>query len=255
MNWREFSMDTANFDLKQLKIFKDEVTRFMMAYKFALDEIDTKIDILKQEFEYIHEYSPIEHVSSRLKTPESILNKVYRKKYPLTLSGIKENIRDIAGVRITCSFLSDIYKISDMLHRQKDLHVVEIKDYISHPKPNGYRSLHLLVQIPVFMSDREDHVYVEIQIRTIAMDFWASLEHKIFYKYNKEVPERLLKELKEAAESATALDKKMETIHQEVSDIKAKDEQDLIIPLTINNEKLSLPVGFLETIFDKSSLK
>ncbi len=130
-------IENLDFNINQLKKFKLEVTRFMMAYKFALDKMDTKIDILKQEFEYIHEYNPIEHVSSRLKSPESLLSKVQRKKIPLSLNGIKEQIHDIAGIRITCSFLSDIYTISDMIQRQKDLRVIEIKDYIAEPKPNG----------------------------------------------------------------------------------------------------------------------
>ncbi|GAE31235.1 GTP pyrophosphokinase [Halalkalibacter hemicellulosilyticus] len=242
-------MDTDKIDMNQLKKFKHEVTRFMMAYKFALDKMDTKIDILKQEFEYIHEYNPIEHVSSRLKSPESLLTKIQRKKIPLSLNGIKEQVHDIAGIRITCSFLSDIYTISDMIQRQKDLQVIEMKDYIASPKPNGYRSLHLIVEVPVFMSDREIHVYVEVQIRTIAMDFWASLEHKIFYKYNKTIPTRLVNELKEAAESASALDYKMETIHKEVTNIKAaQDEEESLRSLNWNNETFKLPSGLLQSI-------
>lgn len=132
-----------NADIKQIKT---ELTRFLMCYKFALDEMNTKIDILRQEFQYVHEYNPIEHVKSRLKTPESILKKVYRKEFELSLPLIKENIRDIAGIRITCSFISDIYKISDMLQKQKDITVIECKDYIKNPKRNGYKSLHLIVQ-------------------------------------------------------------------------------------------------------------
>ncbi|MCK0472638.1 GTP pyrophosphokinase family protein [Halalkalibacter sp. APA_J-10(15)] len=242
-------MDTDKIDMSQLKKFKHEVTRFMMAYKFALDKMDTRIDILKQEFEYIHEYNPIEHVSSRLKSPESLLTKIQRKKIPLSLNGIKEQVHDIAGIRITCSFLSDIYTICDMIQRQKDLQVIEMKDYIASPKPNGYRSLHLIVEVPVFMSDREIHVYVEVQIRTIAMDFWASLEHKIFYKYNKTIPTRLVNELKEAAESASALDYKMETIHKEVTNIKAaQDEEESLRSLDWNNETFKLPSGLLQSI-------
>ncbi|MFC0558860.1 GTP pyrophosphokinase [Halalkalibacter alkalisediminis] len=245
-------MNNAKVDLKKLKQFKDEVTRFMMAYKFALDEVNTKIDILKQEFEYVHDYSPIEHVSSRLKTPESILNKVHRKNYSLALDTIKENIKDIAGIRITCPFISDIYNLSSMIQRQKDIEVIEEKDYIKNPKPNGYQSLHLIVKIPIFMSDREDHVYVEVQIRTIAMDFWASLEHKIFYKYNKEIPQRLLLELKEAAESAAALDRKMEKIHKEVSNIKNEQTlEDDVQQLKISQDKIAIPMLFLESLLEK----
>lgn len=171
-----------------LKTLKKELMRFMLSYKFALEEINTKIDILKQEFQYFHDYNPIEHVKSRLKSPESILRKIERKGDEFTIESIQKNIRDIAGVRITCSFISDIYAIKDMIANQKDVTLVECKDYIKNPKPNGYQSMHLIVQVPVFMSDGEQKVFVEIQIRTIAMDFWASLEHKIYYKYDKEIP-------------------------------------------------------------------
>lgn len=235
-----------NVDLKELKTIKVELTRFMMSYKFALDELNTKIDILKQEFHYIHDYNPIEHVKSRLKTPESIIKKVYRRGYELSLSSIKENIQDIAGIRITCSFISDIYKLSEMLQNQKDIELISCKDYIKNPKPNGYQSLHLILQIPVFMSDREEHVCVEVQIRTIAMDFWASLEHKIYYKYNKDVPEKLLKELKAAADAVTELDKKMENIHKEIKELKEVDSSnDDLQEILINNEKFPLPYNIL----------
>ena len=189
-------MMNAPHPIDQFKKFKYEITRFMMIYKFALDQMETKIEVLKEEFQSLHDYSPIEHTKSRLKSPESIMNKMFRKNHELTFESIKKNIKDIAGVRITCSFISDIYRIKDMLCNQSDLRVLEVKDYIQNPKPNGYQSLHLLVDVPVYMSNGEERACVEIQIRTIAMDFWASLEHKIFYKYNKDVPERLTKELK-----------------------------------------------------------
>ena len=232
-----------NIDIKEIKT---NLTRFMMSYKFALNEMDTKINILMQEFHYIHDYNPIEHVKSRLKKPENILKKVQRKGLELSLTSIKENIRDIAGIRITCSFISDIYKISEMLQSQKDITVIECKDYIKNPKPNGYKSLHLIIQIPIFMSDRVEDVYVEVQIRTIAMDFWASLEHKIYYKYDKEVPSNLIDELKEAADSVSQLDDKMERIHRKVSQYKEKNEHDDgLLELLINNEKFSIPQNFL----------
>ncbi len=230
-------------DIKQIKT---ELTRFMMTYKFALDEMNTKIDILKQEFHYFHDYNPIEHVNSRLKTPENIVKKVYRKGFELSLPSIKENIRDIAGIRITCSFISDIYKLSDMLQNQKDITVVECKDYIKNPKPNGYKSLHLILQIPIFMSDRADNVYVEVQIRTIAMDFWASLEHKIYYKYDKKIPAKLMDELKGAADSVSQLDEKMESLHKEISQFKENDDSDDgLLELLVNDEKFNLPHAFL----------
>lgn len=236
-------------DFKNLQRLKTEFTRFMMSYKFALDELNTKIDILKQEFQYIHEYNPIEHVKSRIKTPESILKKVYRKGYEFSLPSIKENIHDIAGIRIICSFTSDIYKLSEMLQNQEDIKVINCRDYIKNPKPNGYQSLHLILQVPVFMSDRVEHVRVEVQIRTIAMDFWASLEHKIYYKYNKKIPQKLIDELKEAADSAAQLDKKMEKIHTQIVKIQESHgyEEDLQ-EFFINNEKFNIPNEFLTQI-------
>ncbi|MFN7250381.1 MAG: GTP pyrophosphokinase family protein [Anaerobacillus sp.] len=239
-------MEVMTMDVKHLKTLKTELTRFMMYYKFALDELNTKIDILKQEFQYVHDYNPIEHVKSRIKTPESIVRKAYNKGYEITLPTIKENIKDIAGIRITCSFISDIYELSEMLQNQKDIKLIECKDYIKNPKPNGYQSLHLILEIPIFMSDREENVCVEVQIRTIAMDFWASLEHKIYYKYNKEVPQKLKDELKQAANSAAQLDKKMESIHKEMNILKEfSTEEDELQELFINNEKLNLPYEFL----------
>ncbi|MDN7242671.1 GTP pyrophosphokinase family protein [Planococcus sp. N028] len=221
----------------------------MMAYKFALDEVNTKIDILKQEFQYIHEYNPIERVESRLKSFESILDKVNRKSYEFSLPSIKENIRDIAGIRISCSFISDIYQISEMLQNQRDIEILAVKDYIQHPKANGYQSLHLVLQVPVFMSDRVEQVCIEVQIRTIAMDFWASLEHKIFYKYNRTVPEKLIQELKEAAVAATQLDHKMERIHKEVNKLKesVNDEEDAL-EWVIEDERISVPLGFIASL-------
>lgn len=244
-------MDHA-FDIKELKALKVELTRFMMAYKFALDEMNTKINILKDEFNYIHEYNPIEHVTSRLKSPESIYKKVYRKGYEFSLPSIKENVRDIAGIRITCSFMSDIYKLSDMIAKQKDITVVEYKDYIQNPKPNGYQSLHLILQVPIFMSDREELIYVEVQIRTIAMDFWASLEHKIYYKYNQEVPKHMVAELKEAAVMASQLDKKMERLHKEIAEIKQGNQNDDGLFLLQGLRKDLFPLKQLESFLTKN---
>lgn len=209
--------------MEQFKQFSNFLTRFMMMYKFALQEVETKIDILQEEFQYLHDYNPIEHTKSRLKSPESIMKKLFRKGGGMqSLKAIRETIKDIAGIRITCSFVSDIYQVSQMLQAQDDLEIVSVKDYIKHPKPNGYKSLHLLVKVPVFMSDRQESVYVEVQIRTVAMDFWASLEHKIFYKFDGTVPQHLLDELKQAADTANELDEKMERLHREVYEIKAK---------------------------------
>ncbi|UUZ86996.1 GTP pyrophosphokinase family protein [Paenibacillus sp. P26] len=235
--------------MEQFRQFKNEITRFMMAYKFALDAIETKVEILKEEFHFFHDYNPIEHTSSRLKSPESILKKLYKKGCTISLDSIKDNIKDIAGIRITCSFLSDIYKIVEMLQNQSDLKILEVKDYIKRPKPNGYKSLHLLVEIPIYMSDRQENVCVEVQIRTIAMDFWASLEHKIYYKYNQAVPPRSLQELKEAADSAATLDLKMERLHNEIVEIKERRTVEVEEGLKIiSDQQFQLPEALLKLI-------
>ncbi|KOY81013.1 GTP pyrophosphokinase family protein [Lysinibacillus macroides] len=205
--------------------FQTELTRFFLAYKSALQEVETKINILQEEFKLIHEYNPIEHVSTRMKSPKSILAKIMKRGIHPSLEAIRENIRDIAGARITCSFVEDIYKVSAMLQAQHDIEIVEIKDYIAKPKENGYQSLHLIIKVPIFMSDRMAKVYTEIQIRTIAMDFWASLEHKIYYKYNKEVPEHIRIELKEAALQAAELDRKMERLNKEINILKENETE------------------------------
>ncbi|GEC11824.1 hypothetical protein ANI01nite_10270 [Glutamicibacter nicotianae] len=196
----------------------------MMEYQFAVDEVLTKVSILREEFLYLHKYNPIEHVSSRVKTPESIMRKVARRNIAPSLTAIRENLSDIAGVRITCSFVKDIYKVLNTLTAQNDLKVIQIKDYIKNPKPSGYKSVHAIVQIPVFLSDGPVDVVVELQIRTIAQDFWASLEHKIFYKYEGEVPEHLVQELADAAAVATKLDMQMQRLHTEVHGHDANDQ-------------------------------
>ncbi|MEJ8766232.1 GTP pyrophosphokinase family protein [Oceanobacillus sp. HCA-5259] len=239
------------YQIERLERFKKEITRFMLMYEFALNEMKTKIEILKEEFRLLHDYNPIEHTSSRLKSPKSILKKIQRKGGDFTFDSISKNVKDIAGIRITCPFISDIYRINDMLQKQRDVKVLEIKDYIKKPKSNGYRSLHLLIEIPVFMSDREEQITVEIQIRTIAMDFWASLEHTIYYKYNASVPSHLLGELRDAADSATALDKKMERIHNEIEVIKGEQIENIeeeVTQLVINNQNFQLPAALFELI-------
>ncbi|HEU0257790.1 MAG TPA: GTP pyrophosphokinase family protein, partial [Microbacteriaceae bacterium] len=189
---------------------------FMMPYKFGIDEVNTKIQILREEFNQLHAYNPIEHLSSRLKTPESIVEKVTRRGIEPSFDAIRETITDIAGVRVTCSFVSDVYRVFDLLTGQSDLKLIVAKDYIANPKPNGYKSLHAIVAVPVFLSNGPFPVPVEIQLRTIAMDFWASLEHKIYYKYDHVVPQDLLDGLKRAADTAAELDETMERLHAEI---------------------------------------
>ncbi|MGY5766624.1 GTP pyrophosphokinase [Brachybacterium sp. DNPG3] len=194
----------------------EEFTALRMHYQFAIDEMTTKVNILRREFEQVHEYSPIEHVRSRLKSVESLVEKALRTGGEMSVQAIRERILDIAGMRITCSFVSDAYWVADMLASQADLEVLKVKDYIAHPKPNGYRSLHLIVRVPVFLSDRTEHVPVELQIRTIAMDFWASTEHKLSYKYDRNLPPHLVGELDDVARLAHALDERMGRLREEI---------------------------------------
>ena len=219
---------------------RSNIIRFGLNYKFALEEIGTKVNILKEEFRLVHDYNPIEHVNTRVKSVESLIKKVQKKNLPLSLEVIQENIKDIAGIRINCSFVSDIYRISEMIQAQSDIEVVEVKDYIQKPKSNGYQSLHIIIKIPVFMSDRTINVYVEMQIRTIAMDFWASLEHKIYYKYNKQIPEYLTRQLKEAANTVAELDRKMEYINKEVNILKENDTSNDADPMLFNPRDLMI---------------
>ncbi|WP_029145579.1 GTP pyrophosphokinase [Microbacterium luticocti] len=200
----------------QLRSLSDELQRFLLPYRFGLQEVATKIDILRDEFLYLHDYNPIEHVSSRVKSPDSIVDKVGRKGIEPDFDSIRRRITDIAGIRITTSFTADAYRLFDLLTAQADISVQRVKDYIARPKPNGYKSLHAVVQVPVFLSTGPVDVPVEVQFRTIAMDFWASLEHKIHYKYRQQVPPELLAELKDAADSAAVLDERMERLHREL---------------------------------------
>ncbi|GAA1511827.1 GTP pyrophosphokinase [Nocardioides humi] len=194
--------------------FERALGQFLLHYKFGLDEILTKINILREELAFRGTGNPIEHVSSRLKSPESLRAKAARIGCPLELDAIAGQITDIAGVRIVCSFIADAYQVLDMLTTQPDVTVRTIKDYVAQPKPNGYRSLHAIVEIPVFLSDAVRTVTVELQIRTAAMDFWASVEHKIYYKYDKDVPAELVEELSAAARVAHELDTRMAELHR-----------------------------------------
>jgi putative GTP pyrophosphokinase len=198
------------------RTLRSDLARLTMEHRFAVEEMLTKVSILREEFRHMHRYNPIEHVTSRIKSPQSIVEKLVRKGCELSIRSIRQNITDIAGIRITCSFITDTYRILDTLTAQHDLRVISLKDYIAAPKPNGYKSLHALLEIPVFLSDGPVPVTVEVQIRTIAMDFWASLEHKIYYKYDRAVPDHLVAGLTEAAAVAERLDQRMEQFHTEI---------------------------------------
>ena len=189
-----------------------------LVYTAALRQINTKLEILNDEFQHVHQYNPIEHIKSRLKTPESIVKKLKAYGYDSTIENMIKYINDIAGVRIICSFVADIYRIADMISAQSDVQVIAVKDYIRNPKPSGYKSYHMLITIPVFLSDRTVQAKVEIQIRTVAMDFWASLEHKINYKFEGNVPEHVRHELIECSRMVAALDNRMQELNEEIKD-------------------------------------
>ena len=189
---------------------------FLLEYEFGLREVETKIAILRDEFLHMHDYNPIEHVTSRVKSPESIRSKVERRGLERSLDSVRRSITDIAGVRVTCSFVTDAYRMFELLTAQDDITTRKVSDYIAEPKANGYKSLHAIVEVPVFLSSGTVKVPVEIQLRSIAMDFWASLEHKIYYKYDGELPDALMEELREAAGTANELDSRMERLHREL---------------------------------------
>lgn len=185
-------------------------------YNAAIKEISTKFEVLDEEFKVKHNHNPIHHMETRLKKPYSIIEKLERKGHDTDLITAMNNIYDIAGVRVICPYVKDIYRISDLLLNQDDINLITVKDYIKKPKKNGYRSLHLVVSVPVFLSDSKKIVPVEIQIRTIAMDFWASLEHKLKYKSNSEYQEEIEQELRDCANQVADIDLKMQNIHEKI---------------------------------------
>ena len=209
----------------------DQWKSVMFLYDSALKEINTKIEILNNEFVHIYNYNPIEHIKSRLKTPDSIVKKLKRYGFEVTIANMVEKLSDIAGIRIICSFTSDIYQIAEMITKQSDVTVLYVKDYIKNPKPNGYKSYHMVVTIPIYLTDGPVDTKVEIQIRTIAMDFWASLEHKIYYKFEGNAPAYLQQELKACADVVNMLDVKMFSLNQAILELaEAQREQDQEMP-------------------------
>ena len=203
----------------------DQWKSTMFLYSSALKSINTKIEILNNEFIQLYNYNPIEHITSRLKTPESIVKKLKHDGCEVTIDNMVEHLNDIAGIRIICSFMSDIYPIADMIARQADITVLHVKDYIKYPKANGYKSYHMLVSVPIFLSDSVVDTKVEIQIRTIAMDFWASLEHKIYYKFEGDAPDYISRDLRECAEMVSTLDEKMLSLNEAIQECLEKQEE------------------------------
>ena len=192
-------------------------------YNAALKEVGTKLEILNEEFQHVHKYNPIEHIKTRIKESDSIVKKLRRYGYETSIENMVKYVNDIAGVRIICSFTSDIYRLAEMIGNQSDLKVLSIKDYIKNPKESGYKSYHMLVSVPIFLSDSVVDTKVEIQIRTIAMDFWASLEHKIYYKFEGNAPDYISRDLRECAKMVEDLDERMLQLNEAVQQCAVRE--------------------------------
>ena len=202
----------------------DSWKTIMFLYNAALKEMGTKLEILNDEFQHVHKYNPIEHIKTRVKSPESIVKKLRHYGYETSIENMVKYVNDIAGVRLICSFSSDIYRLAGMIGNQSDIKVLSIKDYIKNPKPSGYKSYHMLVSVPIYLTDSVVDTKVEIQIRTIAMDFWASLEHKIYYKFEGNAPEYISRDLRECADIVSTLDEKMLSLNEAI--LRCLEEQE-----------------------------
>ena len=212
-----FAIDRlSEHDEEQLIESAMQLQQVMMLYEAGIREIKTKLDILSDESRISGKPNPIDSIKSRIKTPRSIIGKLKRRGYPISLQSMMENLNDIGGIRVICPFIEDIYTVADMLMRQDDLTLLEKKDYIRSPKPNGYRSLHLILEVPIFLSEATKPVRIELQLRTIAMDFWASLEHQLRYKSDIEVPPQISDDLKACADVIAATDEEMQRIAKEL---------------------------------------
>ncbi|MDD2218367.1 MAG: GTP pyrophosphokinase family protein [Eubacteriales bacterium] len=221
----EYYIETSDLLGKRIKKLYDEYNAMQKNYSAAIREVKTKLEILDEDFQALHEHNPIHYMKSRIKSPESIVRKLESRELPISFKAVAENIFDVAGIRVICHYIEDIYTVSELLSSQTDIQVVIEKDYIKNPKENGYRSLHLIVEVPVFFVGGVVNMPVEIQIRTIAMDFWASLEHQLRYKSHGEIPEFIADELKECARDINKNDVKMQKIHSFLNDLeKTKSE-------------------------------
>ena len=193
-----------------------------MVYNAALKQINTKLEILNDEFQHVHQYNPIEHIKSRLKTADRIVKKLKKDGYEETIENMMEHLSDIAGIRIICSYTSDIYQIADMIAAQGDITVLHVKDYIQNPKPNGYRSLHVIIAVPVYYLDTMEYFPVEIQLRTMTMDLWASMEHRICYKQERDNKEEIQRELLRYAEILKEIEEGFEGYNEQNQNEKAR---------------------------------
>ena len=216
----------------------DQWRSVMFLYDSALKKLNTKIEILNNEFVNCYDHNPIEHIKSRLKTADSIVKKLKKDGCEVTIDNMMNHLSDIAGIRIICSFTSDIYKLAEMIGNQTDLKVLSIKDYIKNPKESGYKSYHMLVSVPIFLSDSVVDTKVEIQIRTIAMDFWASLEHKIYYKFEGNAPDYISRDLKECADMVATLDDKMLQLNEAILACVANQETQAELQEKVADNKL-----------------
>jgi len=209
------NIDTPGYRLEMPEILQDFL-ELRQLYNAAIREVRAKLETLDEEFHVRYNYNPIHHIESRLKTPQSIVEKLKRKGYEVSIESMRKNLTDVAGIRVICNYIDDIYTIAELLLRQDDITLIRKRDYIAKPKENGYRSLHLVIQVPIFLSDRKELVPVEVQIRTIAMDCWASLEHNLMYKSAKPLPDYLIAQLKECAEAISDIDLKMQNIFKQL---------------------------------------
>ena len=201
------------------------VNTMMAYYQCAIMEVETKFKVLSEQYSLEYDRNPIESIKTRVKSMESLLKKIRRKNIPLTIDAIEENIQDIAGVRVICAFQDDIYKLAKCFLDQDDVILIQKKDYIANPKPSGYRSLHLIVKTPIFLKEGKKMITVEVQLRTIAMDFWASLEHKIYYKFEGDAPDYISRDLRECAEMVSTLDEKMLSLNEAIQECLEKQEE------------------------------
>lgn len=204
---------------ERIQVFISELKTFYLKYTAAMNETATKIEILNEDFKTRYNHSPIEHIETRIKEPESLIKKMLRNNVPFDLSILENQIYDIAGVRVVCSFIQDIYAIIEMIQDNEEITIIKTKDYIKNPKPSGYRSFHMILKVPVYLTTGKEYVYVELQIRTMAMDFWASLEHRIKYKYDGIIPEDVQEELIQCAETISQADKQMMHLHNKVKEV------------------------------------
>lgn len=212
-------LDQVNLPADQLHVFRgqeEELIKMMMIYNCAIRRVKTKFQVLNDELSITRQRNPIEFIKSRVKQPNSIFSKLRRKGYPITVESVMQNLSDVAGVRVICAFIDDIYKVADMFTAQDNIELIKRKDYIKKPKMNGYRSLHLIVEVPVFFSDHKEQIRVEVQIRTIAMDFWASLEHQLKYKKDVDDAENIIYELRACADVINRTDYHMQSLRDRI---------------------------------------